>query len=884
VRLGPERAPQGSRKGRKRRWLTLAAATLFLLGWAGLFFGAGFTYRDFVIPSLRSLTGATSLSEILDNVGQGPVRWLRAHTDAVEVPKLHIDIKFKHLRKLHAKREEALRQQLLVTTDDDFVPAEVRHDGRSIPVRLRLKGDLTDHFEGDKWSLRVKTRGGAAILGMRRFSLQAPRTRGFQSEPIFLESLRWLGVLAPRYSFVEVEINGTDIGLMALEEHFDKVLLESQGRRESVILKFDESSFWENQLFTNHHHPYDDYRHAPVEAFRMGSILRSPALMRDLGAARGLLRGFAEGELTASEAFDEALLGRLLAACEVWAASHPCRWHNLRFYFNPIDRELEPIAFDGNLHDSWLSPTLISAYEPIARDLLQDPGVQQAYRGGIRELAEGLDGGELLSRLQAIQDRDLAILHREFPLRSPLDISLARRRAAQLRDLDLDALFELSLPPHGERGYPTSVLANLIHGERGPELQLASALPYPVRVEGVQVTRVAATGESSITETLAGFPIELPATRKGLAPEWRSVPLPLKAELENLRVTGVSRIQGYGETQTFTARNSHPAARAPALPHVDTARLIEDHRFLQPSAKPGYLEIIPGSWTLEETLILPAGVGLRIAAGTQLRFSPEASLVVRGPTDFAGREDAPIRLEALSAERTWPGLVVLNAASESHWSHVQVRNTHGFSLGDWVLTGAVTFFSSDAFLSHCSFQENSGEDALNIISSRFRLEDITVTDAASDGFDGDFTRGEIRGGLFARIGGDGIDVSGSNVAISGTRLQTIRDKALSIGEGSEVVATDLQIDDVGSAVVAKDASLGIVRNSSLRNIQHSAFMAYQKKPEFGPGRLTVEEVAVESAEQLAVTQWGSQLSIDGVNQPEMDFDVEAAYESGPMQK
>ena len=60
------------------------------------------------------------------------------------------------------------------------MPAEIRWADRSVRVKLRLKGDLPDHLEGDKWSFRIHTRDGNAIMGMRRFSIQAPKTRGFQ--------------------------------------------------------------------------------------------------------------------------------------------------------------------------------------------------------------------------------------------------------------------------------------------------------------------------------------------------------------------------------------------------------------------------------------------------------------------------------------------------------------------------------------------------------------------------------------------------------------------------------------------------------------------------------------------------------------------------------
>ena len=57
----------------------------------------------------------------------------------------------------------------------------------------------------------------------------------------FFEALKREGILVPRYFFVDLTVNGSYIGIMAFEEHFSKELLESQGRKESVILKFDDS-------------------------------------------------------------------------------------------------------------------------------------------------------------------------------------------------------------------------------------------------------------------------------------------------------------------------------------------------------------------------------------------------------------------------------------------------------------------------------------------------------------------------------------------------------------------------------------------------------------------------------------------------------------------
>jgi len=127
-----------------------------------------------------------------------------------------------------------------------------------------------------------------------------------------------------------------------------------------VILKFDESWFWENHLLNGAHGPYDSFTNAPITAFQSGRIAEEPALLASYRDASSLLRGFVDGRIAASEVFDEKLLGRFLAMAEIWRSYHVVRWHNLRLYFNPVDRELEPISFDGNMQTIYLEDGLLS--------------------------------------------------------------------------------------------------------------------------------------------------------------------------------------------------------------------------------------------------------------------------------------------------------------------------------------------------------------------------------------------------------------------------------------------------------------------------------------------------------------------------------------------
>ena len=58
--------------------------------------------------------------------------------------------------------------------------------------------------------------------------------------------------------------------------------------------------------------------------------------------------------------------------------------------------------------------------------------------------------------------------------------------------------------------------------------------------------------------------------------------------------------------------------------------------------------------------------------------------------------------------------------------------------------------------------------------------------------------------------------SGFLVQVSSSRFPEIRDKAISVGEGSTLNATEVTIDDADARVVSKDKSVVNIRNSSFK--------------------------------------------------------------------
>jgi hypothetical protein len=802
-----------------------------------------------------------------------------------ENPQIHIDIKFKHLQKIRKKRVVALEAGYLDSKPDDYVPASIRYEKKTIPVKLRLKGDLLDHLQGDKWSFRVHVRGGEHFWGLRRFSLQAPWARGFHSEVLFFETLRHLGLLAPRYSFLDVVINGDSIGLMAMEEHFSKELLEHNKRREGVIIKFDESLFWRN----NQGPVFYNFRNVPIKAFRNSRIKKSSKLSSDYAVAVGLLRGFVSKELPASKVFDVEQMGRFLAVAELWGASHPIDFRNQRFYLNPISFKLEPIGFDASIPSRDVQlPTLsgdalIVENHPFAKEILKDPEIFEVFFKTLNGLADDLESGSLIDKLKKLESKVLPNLSKEFPLLSELpwqDLVQRAKIFSRLSKASYDS--KKNIRDSNVNSYSSILHAYLENDEKGPYVEVANAIPEPIKVSSIEwFSKTGGEKEILVPTSKHGFPLTLAAT------PLNALPIPVKIyyaphDLEKYSLHIFATIENNGESYESEAMPFSPPLSTHPIPESSLLEQLEQHPFLSYDIAKNKLEVKRGEWSVDETLVIPEDYSLTIHDNTTLRFSEKASLISRGSLQFNGTKDSPILLEGLHG-KPWQGIAVLRAKNLSNWSFVNIKNTSGILQKKWVLTGGVTFYQSEAKLESCSFMGNQGEDALNIVGSKFDLNNVMIENTASDGFDADFSEGVITDGLFRNIGklggGDGVDVSGSRVLINGTVFQGISDKALSIGENSVVTANNIFIDDVTIGAASKDGSTLMISESTIKNTKFIGLIAYIKKAEYGPASIEAQNMNLEGAREKARAQKENLVVLDGKKIETEYMDVEQLYKT-----
>ncbi len=794
--------------------------------------------------------------------------------------RLHLDIKFKDLEKLRAKRQEAQDAGVLIASDDDFVAATIRHDGRSVRTRIRLKGDALDHLSGDKWSFRVKVKKDDQLFGMRRFSLQAPGVRDFQAEPIFLSHLRREGILIPRFLFVEVTVNGKDIGVMAIEEHFSKELLESQQRREGVILRFDESAFWRNLSLNGTFGPYGNPQISMLKPFRSSKVASSPALTADLEAAVGLMRGFMAGRLKAADVFDLALMARFIAVAEVWRTHHPLAWHNMRFYFNPLTARLEPVGFDGNVQGAAFEPGLVAMSGGFTPMLFADDEFRGLFTNALARIAGDMADGSVAAWARPQEAELVPQLQEGIEYIEPIRFEALMTRAKSLSEIN-DENFDLYRPPLGDPAmqYPEPLKAYLCRNCASTRLEFVNVLPVPVLVLSIEVAaKPKAPANLTQPEIRSVFPLEIPATQFMEKPRSIYVEIDSAEDLDSYELDVVVRVAAQTQRHTLRVQPYFDEMDTSPLPFASLEEALARHSFLRLAKDGQDLVVGPGTWDVEGALVIPDGLGLTLLAGAELRFAEAGYLASSGPLRFQGTADRPVRLGPRPGSATWGGLISLHSPAPHEWSHVIVEATSGIPpRTGWRLTGGVTLRSAEVKISDSRFIGNRAEDALNLIRSHFELVDVEFSDTTSDALDADFSDGVIRGGRFSQIGGDGIDVSGATIEVDGTVLVDVVDKAISVGEASRLTARNVRIERVGTGAASKDASELILEDSSITDALTAGVSVYTKKPVYGPAEAILERVEMHNVGTDVLLQQGSRATVDGVAATEQPFDTDILY-------
>ncbi|OGB85022.1 hypothetical protein A2994_00175 [candidate division Kazan bacterium RIFCSPLOWO2_01_FULL_48_13] len=782
-----------------------------------------------------------------------------------------LDIKYADYQKLAYKRAQALEAGILVASPDDFVPATIEYQGDQIKVKVRLKGDFSDHWSDPyRWSFRVQVNNNfQPIMGMREFSLQSPGTRGYLNEWVAQQMFGRLGVMNLRYDFIHLTVNGRQLGAYAIEEGFSKELVENDQKREGPTIRFRDDTLLTFGLAIG---PEDLFSSSQIDSFQSSQLSQDDTQFQLFLQAKDLLESFRRGELATHQVFDTEKLATFFALSDLFGSGHPIGFVNMRFYYNPVTSLLEPIIYDVNFIFSpdnkkfvepiglnrspvLLSPLKASVAMPLEYNNLffRDPQFFAAYMQALDRLSQSEWLNSFFTDIQADYTRGLKILHRSYPW-----YVFSGRNILSQNQFYIQTLLHPQQPAQ-------AYLADLNTEKKQLKLDVGNAQRFPIEILGVKHT------VSGIDINLPS-PILLPPKSASRAVDFSEVSFPIYSS-STLPVPVSAgwevkyRMFGLSDTATIAVTAwDYLSENFAKNDFLRQSSNWQQFNFLSLSSDSKEIIIRSGRWQISRNLIVPAGYTFRVEAGANIDLTNSAVLLSYSPIQLLGEESKPVTVS--SSDSTGQGIAVIGAKQRSKMINVNFNNLSLVKQGSWQLTSSITFYESPVDISNCQFVSNSlADDYLNIIRSSFSIDQVLFNNTAADAIDIDFSNGKISESIFTACGvgggnGDCLDLSGSVVEVSDIQIVLPGDKGISLGERAQIKADSISIDRAHIGVASKDLSTGEISNLVVSNTAVGVAV-FVKKSEYGPATLTLTSPKLIDVATNYIVERGSRLLVDG---------------------
>lgn len=270
-----------------------------------------------------------------------------------KLKKIYIEINEISFEKLETARNKALDDGLLRRSKNDYVNCIVKENNSKHNGKIRLKGDWPDHLKRKKWSFRIKLEDSLSS-GVKTFSLQSPKSRFFLDGYIFHKLLQKNNILSNEMTFVELIINDKSWGIYNMEEHLTSRMIRNQNKPEGIILKFEDSGFFEADILKES--VYGLNKEAKIKTYGDKKTRKNnPVKVEN---AIEIIKKYQFQDDSIYQKFNHKAMGKYYAVCDLTQAYHAMGWINVRFYYNFSNQKMEPIGYDPYPVLDWGLPYL----------------------------------------------------------------------------------------------------------------------------------------------------------------------------------------------------------------------------------------------------------------------------------------------------------------------------------------------------------------------------------------------------------------------------------------------------------------------------------------------------------------------------------------------
>ena len=273
---------------------------------------------------------------------------------------------------------------------------------------------------------------------------------------------------------------------------------------------------------------------------------------------------------------------------------------------------------------------------------------------------------------------------------------------------------------------------------------------------------------------------------------------------------------------------------------------ISDFGFIKVNETQKQILIEKGTHVLNRNLIIPHGYQVLATEGTRLDLTAGANIISYSPLHFTGSSEKPVVIS--STDGAGQGVVIIGTQSESFLQYVHFDRLSNPEQSNWQLSSAITFDHSPVKFSHCFFgNSGKGESYLKITRSEFSVNNSQFHRSFRNAFIGKYSHGTIKNTRFSDSGNNAIDIISSQLSFENISIERASNHGLNVGAKSAVYGWKLKVQNTDVAVVCKDLSKVLINTASVKD-SRIAYIAMQEQPEYGPANMEIEGSSSVSGE------------------------------------
>lgn len=775
------------------------------------------------------------------------------------------------INQLNLFRKVAFEKGVLTTSAKSWVEGKLVYLGDTLKMKARLKGDWLDHLQNDKWSFRIKLKKGH-VLGMSEFSLQTPTSRNYLNEYVYHDFLMKEGVLTTYYDFLPLKINGKSLGVYAIEQHITPELLESQKRREGSLARFDESGFWALQEYeklndTNIDYIYPVFYSSRIKPFSKKKTKRDKFLYGLFNEFQNKLQAYRLGENNMSYYFDVNLYAKYYALTDIFKAYHGLVWHNQRFYYNPISKKIEPVAFDSfTANENFvISGRPILAYNrgrfktnyfsevDFIHKAFNDKTFRDAYFYYLDYYLYQFDWENYFKSTKQKFTKKTKLLQKEFYQYNYNESEIYENienikhildtvrfdstnnwfQFESIRDYRKKHPDDQNIPRAEMLDKPIPNVSFFAYSQKEKN-DFTTLKLINFHLKDIEITHYGNI-QDELVET-KGPTVKKADGDEQTIIEWKTKTWVkfLKCKVKGTNYSFIIEIIPYPYPTIYSQQN----------------KVNNTFPFINISGNVWVLK--PGSYNINRNVILPKNISIKIEKGANINLTNNAHVLSYSNIYANG---ATIKSSDFSGS-----IQILNATKQSEFINCSFEGLGNSQSNHF--TGALSFYMTNVSFKNCSFYDLKNEDGINIINSHFTMINCKLDIAQSDGVDIDFSNGSIEDLTVFNCGNDGIDISMSTVNLKGIKISNCIDKGVSVGEKSTVTIKKMSIENCDVGIANKDQSEVDLSDLIISNTNFG-FIQFIKKNIYNPPSCNVSKINFIDVSTELLLDERATLTIDG---------------------